>query len=106
LLNFTSIFDNFTLILFNINRQAVMTMTQRGSVMKNWTHQDQQGFSLVEVLVVAGIMGVLALGIAQMFTNQAKQQKNAQVKANALQVQMAIQSAASDPAAILRSSIR
>ena len=51
-------------------------------------------------------MGIVGLGMAELFTNMTKQQKNAKIKSEALQLQMAIQSAAADPAAILNSSTR
>ncbi|MBC7692254.1 MAG: prepilin-type N-terminal cleavage/methylation domain-containing protein [Methylotenera sp.] len=66
---------------------------------------NQSGFSLVEVMLVSAIMVIIVMGMAEIFVGQAKSQKSAQSKANALQVQISIQSAASDPAAILRSSV-
>lgn len=68
--------------------------------------RNQQGFSLIEILVGISLMGMLALGMAEMFTQQARQQAQAQRKADALQVRTAVQSAASDPASIYQSAIQ
>jgi prepilin-type N-terminal cleavage/methylation domain-containing protein len=66
---------------------------------------NQQGLSLVEVLIAAGILGLVSLGFAEMMRNQAFTQKRADMKNVQLQLTQAAQSAAMDAKAIIATSV-
>ncbi|MBC7398125.1 MAG: prepilin-type N-terminal cleavage/methylation domain-containing protein [Bdellovibrionales bacterium] len=67
---------------------------------------DNKGFSLVEVLVGFALVGFLALGMADLFTQQARQQAQVQQKANFQQLRTFVQATAADPASIYQSAIQ
>ncbi len=60
-----------------------------------------RGFTIIEVLVATALMGVAALGMAELFTGQNRQIHTIQVKANLDQLRNVVQSSAKDPDTIL-----
>jgi competence protein ComGC len=65
------------------------------SILKN-----ENGLTLVEVMIVSGVMIVLALGFATMMSNVGRQQKTIEVKGNLIQLSNGVRGLASTPTAI------
>ncbi len=51
-----------------------------------------KGFSLAEIMVAAGLLGVVSLGVMQMTTRMHKTQKNTAQKANANELLLNLES--------------
>jgi prepilin-type N-terminal cleavage/methylation domain-containing protein len=64
------------------------------------------GMTLVEVLIAAAILGILALAMASLFTQQSHQQSNIQLQANFDNLTQSIQSQVANPTVIYQSSIQ
>ena len=91
-------------IEFNTMLDA-MSPKSGGPTLKPSDEKMPSGFTLVEVLVVSAIMGVLTLAMMELFSHQMQAQKNADIKSTAVQLQLSVQSALSDPATIIQSSV-
>jgi prepilin-type N-terminal cleavage/methylation domain-containing protein len=59
-----------------------------------------EGFTLVEVLITMGLIGILALVSAQMYLNQVRQQRATSIRNNLDQLRTVLQNVARDPDAI------
>ena len=59
-----------------------------------------QGFSLIEVMVTMSIMMVIALGMAALMNQQAKDQRSVKAKSTFLNLVTTVQTAASNPQAV------
>ena len=66
----------------------------------------ESGMTLIEVMVVATLLSIMAVAATQFFVNIARQQKQAQMKANILQIQMMSQAIANNPAAVNQSGMK
>ena len=64
-----------------------------------------QGFSLIEVMVTMSIMMVIALGMAALMNQQARDQRAVKAKATFLSLVTTVQTAASNPRAIQDSAV-
>jgi Tfp pilus assembly protein PilV len=64
-----------------------------------------QGFSLIEVMVTMSIMMVIALGMAALMNQQARDQRTVKAKSTFLSIVSTVQMAASNPQAIRDSSV-
>ncbi len=69
--------------------------------MKNITNQN--GLTLIEALIAAGVLSVLAFAFATYMNNLSKQQKRAQEKIAYMQLQTHITAVANDPQNIFES---
>jgi prepilin-type N-terminal cleavage/methylation domain-containing protein len=58
------------------------------------------GFTLVEVIITMGLIGILALVSAQMYLNQVRQQRATSIRNNLDQLRTTVQNVARDPDAI------
>ncbi len=67
---------------------------------------NESGMTLVEVLVAAAILGILALAMASLFTQQSHQQSNIQLQANFDNLTQSIQSQIANPTVMYQSSIQ
>ena len=65
-----------------------------------------RGFTLIEVLVTMALMGVAAMGMAQLFVGQNRQMRTIQIKANLDQLRNVVQSASRDPDTILFTALK
>ncbi len=65
---------------------------------------NQSGLTLVEMLIAAAILGILALAMASLFTQQSHQQSNIQLQANFDNLTQSIQSQVGNPTVIYQSS--
>lgn len=61
--------------------------------------KDEKGFSLVEIMVAAGFLGVISLGASQMISRMMKGQATAEVKMEAIEIRRQIISNMSDKTA-------
>ena len=73
---------------------------------KNSILGNEAGLSIVELMIMSAVAMTLALAIATMFSNMTKQQQNASTRANVTQLQLSVQSAASDPSTIVFSATK
>jgi prepilin-type N-terminal cleavage/methylation domain-containing protein len=67
---------------------------------------NRSGMTLVEMLIAAAILGIIALAMASLFTQQSHQQSNIQLQANFNSLESSIQSQFANPAVIHQSSIQ
>jgi|GEM_PF-6518441 len=64
---------------------------------------NSQGMTLVEVLVASAILGILAVVMGMLFTNQARQQSQIQLQANYNMLFNSVQSQIGNPSLIYQS---
>ena len=67
--------------------------------------KNNSGFTLVETMVVAGILAILALGVATYMFNTAKQQKRVEVKNNYEALGASVNAVAQDAQSLYNSSL-
>jgi len=72
--------------------------------MKKHQNKNQSGFSLVEIMVAAGILSIIALALASYMGHLSKQQKLAQDKIAYMQLQTHVTAVANDPQNIVEGS--
>ena len=65
---------------------------------------NQNGVTLVEMLIASAILGILALALTMLFTQQSHQQSNLQLQATFDSLLSSVQSQVPNPAVILHSS--
>jgi len=70
----------------------------------NWTSlftqlKSEQGFSLAEVMVAAGMLGILSLGVTQLMQNSSKTEKRLSQQINLVQLEAEIRNALTDSVA-------
>ncbi len=61
---------------------------------------NNEGFSLIEVMIAVAIMSVVGLGMSQMYISQSREQKRSEIKNTVSRLQMQVQAAATDPIGI------
>ena len=66
--------------------------------------KSNQGFTLVEAMITAAVLAILALGISSMMYHQQKAQKAAQAKATFNSLLSTVQSASENPKTLLNSA--
>ena len=65
---------------------------------------NEEGFTLIEIMIGCGLLGMLALAFAEMMTYQAKQQAAVAQKAAFMQIAASVSASAQDTNAALKSA--